>query len=69
MSDTETLESPPPPKPTGGQAIAGLTVRDWFAGQALAGFLASPNNDGTGQEFARWAYMYADAMLKERDKW
>ena len=47
----------------------GMTLRDWFAGQALAGFLASPNHQGTTLEVdARDAYRVADAMIAERGK-
>ena len=43
---------------------AGMTLRDWFAGQALAGFAAAPSalskwHDGT---VARCAYEIADAI-------
>ena len=55
---------------------AGMTLRDWFAGKALAGQLANPrwpNADGVlpaSEEdcAAHWAYSFADAMLKERDR-
>ena len=57
---------------------AGMTLRDWFAGQALAGVGASglehsyiwqrfsddvPSPNG----IAELCYMMADAMLKEKD--
>lgn len=45
---------------------SGMSIRDWFAGQALAGMLACPNAEGTVEEFASDAYRYADAMLAER---
>ena len=48
----------------------GMTLRDWFAGQALAGFIASGtfSNAGTGFEsfIAGHAYNVADAMLEAR---
>ena len=44
----------------------GMTLRDWFAGQALKGMLASSEYTGTCEEFAGWAYQHADAMLAER---
>jgi len=51
----------------------GMTLRDWFAGQALAGLLAGglgdtiPHDDVTaGQQAADFSYGYADAMLKAR---
>jgi hypothetical protein len=46
----------------------GMTLRDWFAGQALAGFCANPvgisnwSPDGIAQD----AYKIADSMLVER---
>ena len=42
----------------------GMSLRDWFAGQALAGMLANPDNHVT----AATAYDFADAMLAERGK-
>ena len=47
----------------------GMTLRDWFAGQALAGFAASPAAlDGAwrDQTVAACAYEIADAMLEAR---
>ena len=56
----------------------GMSVRDWFAGQALAGLLAAPA-DAVSQDLgpnarrhpdiaADAAYMIADAMLRVREK-
>ena len=45
----------------------GMTLRDWFAGQALAGLIADPSRDGSADDRARYAYAYADAMLKARE--
>jgi hypothetical protein len=43
----------------------GMSLRDWFAGQALAGLLAS--NQGQNQNELAWlAYAAADAMLAAR---
>ena len=46
----------------------GMTLRDWFAGQALAGELAGWRSSTEGHEFniARRAYAAADAMLEAR---
>ena len=48
----------------------GMTLRDWFAGQALAGIASGVNwftaNDWT--KAAKCAYGVADAMLEERKK-
>jgi len=50
------------------KAIHEQQLRDKFAASALEGMLANPNNDGYMNEYARWAYQYADAMLGERNK-
>jgi hypothetical protein len=42
----------------------GMSLRDWFAGQALA----HTPRDGQPSERAAWAYALADAMLAERTK-
>lgn len=58
------------PSPTGNAVQAGeLTVRDWFAGQALAGYLASYSGTAKlppADHAAGWAYAFADEMLKRR---
>lgn len=49
----------------------GMTLRDYFAGQALMGLVAfdRPNTEGNKPEhFSRWSYAIADAMLAERAK-
>ena len=61
---------------TGGPAFpmppefTGMQLRDWFAGQALAGYLASFTGAGTAAPMpdsaARYAYRCADAMIAER---
>ena len=43
-------------------------LRDRFAMAALTGMLANPNSDGTQYDYAKWAYEYADAMLKFREE-
>ena len=53
--------------------VEGMTLRDYFAGQALAGMLANPEFDfvGAGAQnrgiVTQEAYILADAMLKERE--
>jgi hypothetical protein len=43
----------------------GMTLRDYFAGQALIGLLFNPE-DGNFRLLAEDAYLYADAMLLQR---
>ena len=45
----------------------GMTLRDYFAGQALAGALADPTCDVSPIELAKIAYREADAMLAARE--
>ena len=46
----------------------GMSLRDYFAGQALAGLVAH-NDYGciSDQDVANGAYDYADAMLEQRE--
>lgn len=51
----------------------GMSLRDWFAGQALAGWLASFGDSSThpihlNESVAFEAYKTADAMLVERTR-
>lgn len=44
--------------------VPGMTLRDWFAGQALAGICANPNWQPTDvSSVAQDAYAHADAMI------
>lgn len=43
------------------------SLRDWFAGQALAGLLASGPHDCEPPDYAHDAYVLADAMLAARE--
>lgn len=45
----------------------GMTLRDYFAGQALAGLMANHMPYSTFSLIASKAYKAADAMLKERE--
>ena len=45
-----------------GKPDVGMSLRDWFAGQALA----SLAHDITIQDVGKIAYQYADAMLEAR---
>lgn len=45
----------------------GMTLRDWFAGQALVGFMANTNRPMTmAKDDAAWCFAIADAMLAAR---
>jgi hypothetical protein len=49
----------------GGQA-PGMELRDWFAGMALQGYLATNDSDLRSDSVSQKAYEYADAMLAAR---
>lgn len=49
----------------------GMTLRDYFAGQALNGFLACTQQGEKIRDFSKVAqgmYLLADAMIAEREK-
>ena len=48
----------------------GMSLRDWFAGQALIAIVGHPNcaSEATDAFLAKCAYDYADAMLAARSK-
>lgn len=50
--------------------MPGMTLRDYFAAQALMGFMASTSNPRRfhPDEDAAYFYALADAMIKERAK-
>lgn len=43
--------------------IGGMTLRDYFAGQALVALLASPHNKDATESVARLAVIHADDLL------
>lgn len=50
----------------------GMTLRDYFAAQAMQGLIASPRklqgkSDITDEDYAEAAYWIADKMMKARD--
>ena len=51
----------------GTESFVGITVRDYFAAAALQGKLATRPMTAP-EDYARWAYRFADAMLAERCK-
>jgi hypothetical protein len=46
----------------------GMTLRDYFAGQALAGMLAHQAAFDHPDKAGIWAYEFSDAMLSARSK-
>jgi hypothetical protein len=46
----------------------GMSLRDYIAAKALQGLLANPSHSAFPEQYAQWAYEYADLMLKERAK-
>ena len=65
--------TPPLTDMTGADATSGMTLRDWFAGQALSAIpLRNWNMPGVSDEeiielWAKCAYRCADAMLAARE--
>ncbi len=53
-------------QPINGYFAPGMTLRDWFAGQALAGLVANINCAYKTQTFAKRALEIADAMIRAR---
>lgn len=53
----------------GDNGYGGMSLRDWFAGRALEGFMAGAWGDDTKNSpagLAAFAYRVADALLKAR---
>ena len=69
---TQRPENPPAFPQALTVGAPGMSLRDWFAGQALAGFTSCSDGGGDvlmgAADTARAAYNYADAMLIERAK-
>lgn len=58
---------------TAGQQVyaQGMTLRDWFAGQALAGYFAykwAEHQNTADIDTANYFYQMADAMIAAREK-
>lgn len=65
---TAEKNNPPAFPVVAGQQVYshGMTLRDWFAGQAL--IVATMYQTVTPEDLAKDAYRIADAMLSEREK-
>jgi hypothetical protein len=52
----------------GSYVFKGMSLRDWFAGQALMSMLSAPDkiSDSTFEVAAGLSYQFADAMIKAR---
>lgn len=71
MTSTEQIDDGGPAFPESGprgQAASGegMSLRDWFAGQALTGLIAQTDRKLLCATFADESYKLADAMLKAR---
>lgn len=67
---TDKTGGPAFPAPAGVSHITtqGMTLRDWFAGLAMHGFLSNKHDALTySDDDAMWAYRIADEMLKARE--
>lgn len=51
-----------------GHVASGMTLRDWFAGQVLAGFMSAKAMHFHPDHDAAYCYKVADAMLAARTK-
>lgn len=59
----------PTPWAAGTATEGGMTLRDWFAGQAMVGILSVAGPYGLAPyEISERSYRLADAMIKERKK-
>jgi hypothetical protein len=46
----------------------GMSLRDWFAGQALAGMAGAPGATSSAAVYAKAAYIFADEMIAARER-
>jgi hypothetical protein len=51
-----------------GHGTGGMDLRDWFAGQYLAGTMACESYNQGPEAAAEYAYKYADAMMEQRKR-
>jgi hypothetical protein len=45
----------------------GMSLRDYFAGQAMSGRMSQQSVKASTEHISAWAYRVADAMLRARD--
>jgi hypothetical protein len=50
------------------RSVGGMSLRDWFAGMALQGYIADNGSNFRREALAKDAYAQADAMIAERAK-
>ena len=65
---TESHENPNWPGTRDVYAASGMTLRAYFAGQALLGLLSDPNNMSNAEVNAQAAVVSADALIAELAK-
>lgn len=68
MSESKTIDDGGTAFPHGyaaqARSMPGMSLRDWFAGQALVtGYV---QHDGSPDKIAEWAFQIADAMIAAR---
>jgi len=61
-----TIGGPAFPTSNGGSPDDGMTLRDYFAGQAIIAYHAD-GNFSASEDVANWCYKIADAMLEARE--
>jgi hypothetical protein len=64
MAEEPNTETAFPAMTPGGYCTPGMTLRDWFAGQAIQGLLAGGNDC---HDSAHDAYLVADTLLDLRE--
>ncbi len=57
-----------PAFPIPGEGWPGMTLRQYYAGQMLAGMMANEERSGTFKDFAADAAEFADALIAELDE-
>ena len=69
MDDYSYQAFPVSKEQQGNRTYAGMTMREYYAGQALAGLIINPEYlrdvSGAAEEAARMAWQIADAMVNQ----